>query len=124
LRDWEGTWFLIQTACWTAWDHSAKGRALALRVSFASAIMDHAKLLIVRFVHSETPFSWGVYTLVISHFIPQLTKNSLNTCNMYSPPPSVCRTLRDLPVSFSAWAYQALKIPKVSSLDLQRLMCV
>src|SRR5258708_38427864 len=66
----------------------------------------------------------GVYALVTSCFTPQSNKKLLNACDIYSPPPSVHKTLRDFPVSFSAWAYQALKIPKVSSLDLQRLMCV
>src|SRR5258708_2085749 len=123
FRDWEGTQFLIQTACQMAWDHNANGSAFALRVSLASAIIDHAKLLIVQFAHSETPFSC-VYMLVVSCFMPHVAKKLLKACDIYSPPPSVHKVLRDLPVSFSAHAPQALKTPKVSSLDLHRPMCV
>ena len=124
LSDQEGIQSLIQTACRMAWDHRDKGSDLYSRTSFASAIIEWARLLIVRFVHSETPFSCGVYTFVTSCLMPCSAKYALNAPDVYSPLPSVCRILRLLPVSFSALAFQALNTPSVSSLDLQSLICM
>src|SRR5258708_23872083 len=103
-------------------DHKAGGKALAFKTSRASAIMECARLLMVQFAHSETPFSWGVYGLVTSLLMPFSAKKVLKALEVYSPPPSIQRILRLLPVSFSAWAFQALKTAKASSLDLQKPM--
>ena len=50
----------------------------------------------------KTPFSCGVYALVSSCLIPFSAKYELKAVDVCSPPPSMCRILRDLPVSFSA----------------------
>src|SRR6266436_3880188 len=107
-----------------AWDHRDKGSDLDLRTSFTSAIIEWARLLIVWFAHSETPFSCGVYAFVTSCLMPCSAKYVLNVQDVYSPLPSVHRILRLLPISFSALAFQALNTPNVSSLDLQSPICV
>ena len=58
---------------------------------------------------------------MVSHLIPHLAKNELKVVEVYSPPPSVCKILRDFPVSFFAQAFQVLKAAKALSLVLQKL---
>src|SRR6266446_3345988 len=102
-----------------AWDHNEGGRDLFCRTSFASAIMDQARLFRVQLAHSETPFSCSVYALVSSCLILLSAKYVLKAFEVYSPPPSVHRILRVFPVSFSACALHHLNMVKASSLDLQ-----
>src|SRR5258708_32898638 len=102
-----------------AWDHNEGGRDLFCRTSFASAIMDWARLFRVWLACSETLFSCSVYTFVSSCLIPLSAKYVLNVFDVYLLPLSMCRILRTFPVSFSTCALHCLKIGNASSLDLQ-----
>ena len=45
LRDWVRVQFLIQTTCQMACDHKPGGNAFAIKTSWASVIIEHARLL-------------------------------------------------------------------------------
>ncbi len=87
-----------------------------------SAIIEWARVLIVQFVHSETPFSCGVYAFVILCLMPCSAKYEVKAWDIYLLPPSVCSVLRIFPVSFLAHAFHILKRVKASSFVLQNLI--